>query len=259
MHTTIINDCRDANAAGRQTSRAASLLGGSVSFIGVANDLEAAGNLIDSIDAYGEAPGVILVNVAPRNGKAKKWQNGTPFGYFWYHNVLVVSSIDGLTLSLVKKLALTETVNVMDIPTVTKALGDRGVLNEEQAHHIRETQFRSYDFLPRIAAILIQEKQVVSEIHPIADFPNPPPAIWWIDNFGNCKTTVVKNELPGDTHIVTAFGPLPYFEHLREVPDNTSAFVTGSSGIGNHRFLEIVTQGGNTAKALGVSSGTLIL
>src|SRR3989344_9103064 len=116
MNIIIINDCRDANAVGRQIARAASLLGGSASFLGVTSDLQAAGNLIDVLDALGENPGVVLVNVAPRNGKAKKWGNGTPFGYFWYRKTLVVASIDGYTLSLVKKLKVVNFVYVLDIP-----------------------------------------------------------------------------------------------------------------------------------------------
>ena len=93
-----------------------------MSFIGISSDLEASGNIIDTLDAYGDLPGVILVNIAPRNGKAKKWKNGTPFGYFWYKKILVISSVDGLTLSLVKKLNLVKTINVLDIPTVSKLL-----------------------------------------------------------------------------------------------------------------------------------------
>jgi len=114
-NVTIINDCRDENAKGRQVTRAISLLKCPVSFIGVENDLEASGNLIDTMDALGESAGVILVNVAPRNGKGRKWGNGSPFGYFRYKKIIVVSSIDGLTLSLVKKLKLIKFVNILDL------------------------------------------------------------------------------------------------------------------------------------------------
>ncbi len=54
MNITIINDCRDANAIGRQTARTSSLLNGPVSFIGVASDIQAAGNIIDILDALEE-------------------------------------------------------------------------------------------------------------------------------------------------------------------------------------------------------------
>ncbi len=259
MHTTIINDCRDANAAGRQCARAASLIGGTVSFVGVASDLEAAGNLIDVLDAYGESAGVVLVNVAPRNGTAKKWQNGTPFGYFWYKKVLVVSSIDGLTLSLVKKLGLVEHINVLDIPAVTAHFVSEGVLSEEARTHICETQFRSFDFLPRVAAYLVAHTAVVAEPMALADVADAPNAIWWVDNFGNCKTTLFRDALPAGGTVATRIGDVRYYEHLREVPDGAPALVTGSSGLGEKRFVEVVVQGGSAAQTHGLSSGDAIV
>src|SRR5688572_12965729 len=98
MFVTIINDCKDENAFGRQATKAAALFGCSIVTVGVDSDIEAAGNLIDCLDAGEGKEGVILVNVAPRHGDAKKWPNGTPFGYFLYKETLVVTSIDGLTL-----------------------------------------------------------------------------------------------------------------------------------------------------------------
>lgn len=255
MNITIINDCRDANAVGRQITRTTTLTGESVSFIGVQNDLEAAGCLIDTLDAVGDSRGVILVNVAPRQGKAKKWKNGTPFGYFWYKEILVVASVDGFTLSLVKKLGLTSHVNVMDIPTIVYEWIEQGILEKELGLHIIDTQFRSYDFVPRVATYLLKHKDITSVQEPIANFPDAPQAIWWVDNFGNCKTTLLKEELGGAKEITTRFGTLPYFDRLKDVPDDTQAIITGSSGIGNKRFLEIVVQGKHASQILGINSG----
>jgi hypothetical protein len=133
MFVTIINDCTDANVVGRQGTRVASLFGVSPTYVGVGAglqsdnsadpaELEAAGCLIDVLDAADEEKGVVLVNVANRHSKGKKWPNGTPFGYFYYRNTLVVSTIDGVVLSLVKKLKLVDFVFVMDIPTVLTEL-----------------------------------------------------------------------------------------------------------------------------------------
>ena len=258
MNTTIINDCRDANAQGRQVTRAVALLGGPVSFIGVSHDLEAAGNLIDTLDAYGEAPGVVLVNIAPRNGRAKKWKNGTPFGYFWYKKILVVSSVDGLTLSLVKKLKLIDVVHVLDIPTVVNILVEAGRIDRSVADYITGTQFRSFDFLPRIAEYLLSYTDAASEVLSINDVADAPPSVWWVDNFGNCKTTLVLSDIAGDAvHMKT--GDVPYIAGLKDVPDVTCALITGSSGLGESRFLEIVVQGESAAQALGLSSGDLVL
>ena len=255
MNTVIINDCRDANAAGRQIIRTTSLLGGPTSFIGVASDLQATGNLIDVLDALEGNPGVVLVNVAPRNGKAKKWQNGTPFGYFWYKKILIIASIDGLTLSLIKKFKLIKFVTILDAPKTLDQLIAGGGLSKDLKNSIIRTQFRSYDFLPRVAAFLAQGKKLRSTQLDIKDIPDVTPAIWWIDNFGNCKTTILYEDVKKSDRIKTKFSAIPYFPRLKDVPNKTTAIVTGSSGLGKKRFLEIVVQGGSAKKKFNISIG----
>jgi hypothetical protein len=136
MFVTIINDCNDANVFGRQLTRAAVLFNTPVIPVGVHNELEAAGNLIDILDAAGGEKGVILVNVAPRHGSAKKWPNGTPFAYFYVGKTLVVASIDGVTLSLIKKLNIVDSVNLMDIPTVLDHLLAEKTIHKTLRDHI---------------------------------------------------------------------------------------------------------------------------
>ena len=97
MFVTLITDCKDDNALGRSTTRLSTLFDCNITTIGVNGwdaDLEAAGNLIDMLDASEGKKGVILVNVAPRHKSGKKWPNGTPFGYFHYKDTLVVISVD---------------------------------------------------------------------------------------------------------------------------------------------------------------------
>lgn len=258
MTVTIINDCRDDNAAARQTTRTSALFDCNVSFIGVQNDLEASGNIVDILDAFGEEEGVILVNVAPRNGKAKKWPNGTPFGYFRYYNVLVVSSIDGLTLSLVKKFGLADNIHVLDIPTVLDAAVADGRMEAEIRDHVVKGQFRSFDFVPRVAHYLKTGLAVPSENMSISDVADAPQGIvWWIDSFGNCKTTITSDEFEfeiGDL-IKTSFGDIKYYNRLKDVPDNEPAIIQGSSGLGNRRFIELVVQGGSASHKFGISAG----
>ena len=253
MNIAIINDCKDENAKGRQLVRASSLLNATVNFIGVSNELEASGNIIDVLDAHGNSAGIILVNVAPRNGKAKKHANGTPFGYFWYKRTLIVSSIDGYTLSLVKKLQLTKFINVLDIPETLEVLIKSGNLPKNLKSHIISTQFRSYEYLPRIAAFIFKHKKVKSEKVNISEIPDSPNAIWWVDNFDNCKTTILPEEI-----INTNIKKLKYFSRLKDVPNKKSALITGSSGLGDKRFLEIVVQGGSASKYFNLQSGSLL-
>jgi len=249
MFTTIINDCRDDNAKSRQESRVGSLLETSISFIGVNSDIEASMHLVDILDATYGKKGLILVNVAPRGGAAKKWENGTPFAYFWFKDTLVVSSIDGFTLSGIKALNLIEKVQLLDIHTAVDAMFTAGFISQEEAWRIPFSQFRSFDFTPRIGAFLSQIKQVPNTDYPLSEVKDLPAAIWHIDNFGNAKTTIPYTEnVKEGGKINTRFGEVSFYEHLRDVPDGETALVKGSSGLKNNRFLEILTQRRNFAK-----------
>lgn len=260
MFVTIINDCKDANAVARQETRASALLKSHVIFVGVKNDIEAAGNIIDVLDAAGDEKGVILVNVAPRNGKAKKWENGTPFGYFRYKNVLVVSSIDGKTLSLVKRLGLVTEIELLDIPTVLESLCSEGSIDSLLKDHITLTQFRSYEFVPRVAAWILEGKKIPSNTLSLVEIEDCGDVVWWVDNFGNAKTTIVASEFGAKDgkHIQTLFGEYAYYEHLKDVPDGDSAIIAGSSGIGGARFLEVVVQGKSAKQRFDISTGNPI-
>ncbi|MBD3208584.1 MAG: hypothetical protein GF370_03970 [Candidatus Nealsonbacteria bacterium] len=255
MTITIVSDCLDANAAGRQTARISSLLNCPSYFIGVSNSLEAAGNLIDALDAMRE--GAVLVNIAPRNGRAKKRKNGSPFGYFWYGDILVAATVDGLTLSLVKKLEITNSVEFLDVEKNVEEMVSNKFLEEEFKGQIVNTQFRSYHFLPRVVACLLKGGNLTSNTFSIGGIPDAPEAVWWVDNFGNCKTTILPQEVGFNSgkFLLTKKGKMSCFSRLKEVPDNASAIIIGSSGIGEQRFLEIVKQGGSAAEQFGISSG----
>lgn len=261
MTVTIINDCRDDNAAARQTTRASALFDCHVSFVGVKSDLEASGNIIDTLDSLNVGEGVVLVNVAPRNGAAKKWENGTPFGYFKYRNALVVSSVDGYTLSLVKKFALTDSIGVLDIPTVLDIAVSEGRLESGVRDHVVRGQFRSFDFVPRVAHYIMTGMQVPSTPLPIAEVPDAPQGtVWWVDSFGNCKTTMIATELSQSVGemVTTSVGEIQRNERLKDVGDGEPAIIEGSSGLNEHRFVELVVQGGSAADRFTLTSGRAI-
>ncbi len=246
MFTTIINDCRDDNARGRQESRIASLLDTGISFIGVESDLEAGMQLIDVLDATEGRKGLVLVNVAPRGGHTRKWENGTPFGYFWYQDTLVIASIDGYVLSAIKQLNLAEDISLIDTRSGSEAMLNARFISPSVATQIPHTQFRSFDFIPRVGAFILKGGNVPVEKYSLSEIPDLPKAIWSIDNFGNCKTTMtVRDITPGVT--LTRFGDLPFHDLLKDVPDNTASLIKGSSGIGDNRFVELVIQRGNFA------------
>lgn len=260
MFAAIITDCKDDNALGRSTVRLSQYVNCPITTVGVNGwdaDLEAAGNLIDLLDASEGKPGVIIVNVAPRHKSGKKWPNGTPFSYFHYKETLIVSSIDGLTLSLVKKFGLVDAVNIMDIPTVLKSLEQRGVITQELVDHISHTQFRSFEFLPRVAGWLLDGLEIPAEKYALDNVEDAPRAVWWIDNFGNVKTTLLEADVnfSAGQVIKTSVGELKCFNRLKDVPDHEEALIIGSSGLGEKRFLEIVVQGISAENHFSITSG----
>jgi S-adenosylmethionine hydrolase len=260
MFVTIINDCRDENVMMRQATRALTLFSKPVVTAGVANDIEAAGNLIDALDASEGGKGVILLNVAPRHGKAKKWPNGTPFGYFHYKDILIVASIDGYCLSLAKKFNLTDTIHVMDIPTVVASMIAKGEIGEEMREYIVNTQFRSFDFVPRAGKWILDGFDVPFEKYPIANVEDISQAVWWVDNFGNCKTTILPEEIgfePGKV-MKTAMGDITCYYRLKDVPNDQPGLIIGSSGLGKKRFIEFVIQGKSAAERYNLTSGSKI-
>lgn len=261
MFVSIINDCADDNAKVRQELRAKVLFGESPGFIGLSSfsGLSAAGSLIDVLDTTGGEEGVVLVNVAPRHGKAKKWKNGTPFGFFYYQKTLVCSTIDNETLSLIKRFGISEKVGVFDIEEVCNHQVVNKRIAPKLADKIINTQFRSFEFLPRVAKWLWEKENIPFAEEKIEDIIDGG-YVWWVDNFGNCKTTLIKESVEiKEGGIELEMGKLNFYEMLRDVPNGETAVIVGSSGLDGKRFLEIVTQGENTAQKLSLAVGSKIV
>lgn len=263
MFVTIINDCQDVNAMGRQATRAAKHFGNvSIHTVGIGwNELEGAGNLIDMIDASDHDKGIIMANVAPRHGRGKKWPNGTPFGYFWYGDILVVSTIAEQMLSLAKKFHVARELQLTDIAQVVDTMIAKGKLPSDMRDIIVNSQFRSYDYMPRLAKWVWEKEEIPSETYSFENVEDIKPSVWWIDNFGNCKTTVLPSEIDfaaGKT-IKMKFGEVKCYEHLKDVSNDEPALIIGSSGLREKRFLEIVVQGKSAAQHFGLKVGDEIL
>lgn len=260
MFLSIITDCHDTATAGRQLTRISSLFSAPSNLVGVDfnGDYQAAGCLIDILDSAEGREGVVLVNVAPRHGKAKKWSNGTPFGFFYYHNTLVVSSVDGLTLSLVKKLGITDKIRVFDIPKVMENVPNKLDFYKGQHQYIINTQFRSFEFLPRVAKWIWEKIELPVEIMDIAEVEDMEGCVWWIDNFGNCKTSLLPEEIgfePGKELHIEGLVKAKCYSRLKDVPSGEPAFVIGSSGLKNQRFIEFLVQGESAKDKYGIEAG----
>lgn len=263
MFATIINDCNSPNDFGRQATRIFRLFGNipviTVS-IGFGKTLEASGNLIDMLDASDGEEGIILVNSAPRHGTGKKWHNGSAFGYFYYKKTLVVSTIDGYCLSLAKKLNIFDEVFVTDCATVVDEMIKQRHLDAKLYDLIVKSQFRSFDYMPRLAKWIMDGIEIPHKKYPVEDIADIPKSVWLVDNFGNCKTTVFPEEV-GHTPqkiLKTKIGDLICFGRLKDVPNGQQGLVVGSSGLGLKRFLEIVVQGKSAARRLKLKVGAEI-
>lgn len=294
----IVSDCQDSNAVARIQVRTASLISGA-SFakpIGVADDIEAAGNLVDLLHASRGEDGIIMVNVAPRHGSAKRHENGSPFGYFFYGKTLVITTLDGFTLSLAKQLGAITTLYRVDIPAVLAEMVTQSIQVEQAGTWVLDviaslfggrkkaaphlsispkegaciaiSQFRSFEFVPYLAAWILQGKHFPKEEVNLAEIPSAPKnTVWWIDQISNgeevihnCKlTTVVPRGLIDEQQVQLSARGLnrtaPFFHRLKDVPSGMPAIIQGSSGMNGHHFLELVVSGGNAAKHFGVQSG----
>ncbi|MEK7128485.1 MAG: hypothetical protein AAB933_02910 [Patescibacteria group bacterium] len=251
---TIINDCRDSNAEGRIVTRLASLLPLSeISFVGVKDDIEAAFCLVDILDALEGRKGIIIINVAPRHGIAKCWTNGTPFGEIKIGRTIIFSTVDGHVFSLIQNiLGCKLHIKLYDIPEVVTHME----LTLELQSQIIKSQFRSFDFLPRLVAMRVKGKDfpytVTTVKNDIAEM------VGFTDVFGNIKTTIIYKGQYKTGVFFKRFkvGSIPlseikFYFRLKDVPDGELAVIVGSSGLGESRFLEIVVQGQSASKKLG--------
>lgn len=274
----IITDCYDDNARGRQQTRFMSLFGVMPTFLSVvaptshleAGGIQATGHLIDQLDAALSIPAarrtgktVILMNVATRGEDVRrKWNNGTPFCYAWVQDVLVASTFDGPGLGLARDLGLIKEVQVMDIPTVMKAAIGWGELTEAEADRIEHTQFRSYEYLPLAARWIFEGRDVPSQTDTLEHINSMSGHIWFIDNFGNAKTSILPEQIGFEEgkQLKLAGGQMATcHRRLADVPHGTVALTIGSSGYQNRRFVEVTVQRGNAAKVLGLSVGDEVL
>lgn len=105
-----------------------------------------------------------------------------------------------------------------------------------------------------MALWLSQEIAIPSKVVSLETIPVVPSTIWWIDNFGNCKTTLIKDDLQKES-IQTQWGTLPLYAQLRDVSDGIDACVVGSSGLESQRFIELGTQGESFANKHCVNTG----
>ncbi len=255
----VITDCIDSNTVARQAIRYKDLFGVYAHVLRIdQSDLEVSGNITDVLDSVVDgSKGLIVANVAPRDKSQKKWANGIPFCYFEYNGHLIISTIGGYGLSLMRKLDLVESVKVMDFNKLLDH--EEFVLGMEKSTigRLKRTQFRSFEVVPRVAKLISTGADIDTEDLKIEELEDIGTKIWWIDNFGNCKTAALPEEIGFEDgkSIDTPYGKIKCFEFLKDVPVGETALTIGSSGIGDKRFVEFVVQGQSAAKKYNLNVG----
>jgi len=250
-------DCRDPNTLTRLNARLTALFEDSQIFsAGIEVDIEAAGCILDTLDALrlNNRPSIIIGNLAPRS--EKHYKNGAPFYIAKTGSVILIAT--KTCFSLLFKFGLIETIKETDVETVC-----RYFLPEDEVMRISNSQFRSFEYVPLLAKWVYEGKDIPGvDDRPQTQIENQ---IWWIDNFGNAKTTITEAEIRDritDGKISFSINKksytLPFFEHLADVPKGEKAIIIGSSGYKNTRFAEIVIQGVSAQKEFGLSVGDLI-
>src|SRR5260221_1721318 len=153
-------------------------------------------------------------------------------------------------LSVGKKCSVASSLRLTDVATVVDEMIKKGKLDSSLRERIVKSQFRSYDYMPRLAKWIMDGEEIPSENYSFAKVEDVPHSVWWVDNFGNCKTTILPeeiNHIPGKV-IKTKVGDIMCYEQLKDVPNDESGLTIGSSGLGEKRFLEIVVQGNSASE-----------
>lgn len=264
MFITVITDCHDSNALGRQSTRYASLFGFRPSFVSVSGnmdhsaELETAGDVIDCLDAGLGRKGLIVFNVAPRGGHGISRENGSPFGYFKYGRTFVFGTVDGLVLPFLKNFGLLDEVFVSDLEQTMRSAIEEKIAGEDELKKSLFTQFRSFDYLPFASYVLKKRGALPGKTEKVADLPKEfSGRIWKIDNFGNMKTDITAGETDGQT-VYSKWGNLKIYRSMKDAPLGETCAVVGSSGLGDKRFIEIIRRGENCAEALFARAGEKI-
>lgn len=259
----VINDCcGDDNGRGRIGSKISALFGFPVSAeIAVAHTLEVAVNILDQLKVIGKTAGLILANIAPRDlADGKTFTNGTHFGFCWIGNTLLVSTISGYTLSLVKKFRLADSIFVLDLERSVDMMVHAKLISLAEGDEIKLTQFRSCYFQPLVAKAILLGIQLPGERLPISAIQDAPLAIAVVDIFGNRKTTLTLADIDvvdEGQQAATLLGTFPFYTQLCKVPEGVTAIVIGSSGFNEH-LLEINVKG-RGKNPLTATVGTLVL
>jgi hypothetical protein len=136
----------------------------------------------------------------------------------------------------------------------------KGLLDKDLRDRIVKSQFRSYEYMPRLAKWLFDKIEVPSADYSLTEVPDVPHMVWWVDNFSDVKTTMLPEDIGHEVGkvIKTRVGEIPCYDIMRDVPIGQAAITIGSSGIGDKRFLEIIVLGERAGDRFNLKPGDVI-
>lgn len=263
---SVITDCFCANAALRQSLAWSTLAKTDQPTITpIHGDVDGSGMLVDALVETRGEKWVVFCQSAPRDRSKGDGSNGAKFGYFWKDQTLVLASLDGFMLSLSSRVGLMTSemaIYSLDIPEVLGFAVAERLLSGEASASICRSQFRSLKFAPRAVRWILDGVKIPSSPFPFSQIPEFGIRVWFVDNFGNCKTSlrVSDVEFREGKILHTSLGDFPCFRDLRSVPAGQHAAIVGSSGLEGDEFIELVVQGvgsGSAAKRFGLSVGAI--
>lgn len=219
--------------------------------------LEAAGNIVDAIDALAWRAGAIVCNSAPR--RAARATNGSAIVYVRLGQTIIVSTVG--VLGLLKKLVPELTAQAVNVDTFIKNLNvDRHTFN-----------FRGLEVIPFILRSLRDGDDMNTVSTPHTTFPKVEPCVWLVDiiegRLTNLKLSILQTEVPwfsSGNKVLIQFGDqsvrqLTCYDRLTDIPDDEPGIYEGSSGFNTRRFLEVAIMGGSAAITYNVpQSGTQV-
>jgi len=231
----VISDCADQEAQlCYDASFAHEFPHAIVKCYGITNPLQAAGFALRPIDRHKGDNVVVFVNYAPRRDEDKKqgYENGRPFGYFFVGKTLVIASDEPEIWGMFKMISL-------PCSSVRK-------IDCEKIPGMPKTQFRSGLIIPQVARMILTRSFVGPIFKPVS--VNVKGKIWHTDNFGNCKSTLLRWNGNGKN----------FQNNLTDIGDKKSSATIGSSGYDGKRFVEFTIKGDSFAKVYNLKVGSKI-
>lgn len=260
----IDDSSRDQNAKMRITARLGRYFPGSkIEGFGVNNSIEASLFLLDLMDALVNpllpARSIssekysfgIIVNSAKRKGNNN---HNVTFGKVVIDDVLIITTLGGYELSLLKKLQiLPQDTWAYDIPKVLKWAVDSKLITSDYGVFLNETQFRTFELAP---LLLLWESNSLSGLsdccNQVKEIPDLNNRIVFSDIYGNLKTSefsVYPIDYNRDFLLKIGDeerGVITSYNQLSEIPDGKLGLnVWGSSGFNNIRLIELNVKGGS--------------